>query len=281
MEPIDLAKGSDASWLGFALNVVMLSSQLPLMLRLARDPEPERYSFIPALGQWATTFCWSLYAFTVLPTPQVKAINLYGCCLAIIYAAFFVVYLPGVRRKAVVVLAYLSFASLASLYFGLLFGTGYSNAKTAVSTFTTLVNVSLWATPLTALRVALRELDTRRVSVPLSFAQLAAASTWTSAGFYLGDVTLVACSMVGVVLSVVQLAILGVIFWKRREGGHAAGGTAAESGGESGSGTVAESGKAGSGDGTAAQAGVVVVVVDAKVGGGESSSRALTPAEAA
>ena len=233
MEPIDLARGSDTSWLGFALNVIMLSSQLPLMLRLARDKKhPELFSYVPALGQWATTFTWSLYAFTVLPTAQVKAINLYGAAMAVIYAGFFVRYLPGARRKAAVVASYLAFAAVASLYFGLVFGTGYSNAKTAVSTFTTIVNVSLWATPLSALRVALRELDTHRVSIPLSFTQLAAASTWTSAGFYLGDVTLVACSLVGVILSIVQLGILGVIFWKRRgDGGVATGGGAPTGGG--------------------------------------------------
>lgn len=219
LAPIDPVKGDQASWLGFTVNLLMFLSQCPLMWRMARDPSPAsraKYSFVPSLGLGATTGCWLAYSINSLPTAPVVAINALGYAIALAYACVFLYARPTRRGKAVVAAAFGGLSAAIALVYGALYGSRFGHAQEVASAFTIVVNVTLWASPLQALWLAAKELDTKRVSVPLTLTQAVAASTWTAAGFLLGDVTLVITSMIGVVLTPVQLGAIGWIWWRRR-----------------------------------------------------------------
>ena len=197
----------------------MFSSQYPLMFKMWRDASPEsraKYSYVPALGQMFTTAMWTAYAVSCLPTTPIIAINSLGVAISLTYLLFFLVCRPTLRGKLEVLSAFSLVIGVTVLYYGLLFGTGYEKAQMAASIGTIIVNVSLWSSPLQALRIAARELDTKRISIPLTVTQAFAASTWTAAGFLLGDMTLIVTSIVGVALTPVQVGILVYIYWKRR-----------------------------------------------------------------
>lgn len=178
MEPINVAQGEAAAWVGFALNCCMFSAQLPLMARLLRDPSPasrSRYSFVPALGQLATCLFWEGYAICVLPKPSILAINAVGAGLALLYCGVFLLCRPTARERLVVAGAFAAVAAAAVLLYALAFGLGYSRAPLVASVVTCIVNVSLWASPLQALRASAVERSLARVSVPLTLCQAAAA----------------------------------------------------------------------------------------------------------
>ena len=76
---------------------------------------------------------------------------------------------------------------------------------------TTAVTVLLWSSPLVALRDAARELDVKRVPVPLTLVMLSTTLAWLIAGLLLGDMALIVCSAFGVFFSGLQLAVLAWI----------------------------------------------------------------------
>jgi len=178
MEPIDIHAGETVSWVGFAFNTLMFSAQLPLMRAMLRDKDAasrSRYSFWPALGQFATTCFWLGYAICVLPAPSIIAINSLGIGLALVYCGVFIACRPSAREKLVVAGAFAIVAASAVLLYALAFGLRYSNARLVASIVTIIVNVSLWATPLQALRLSALERSLQRVSVPLTLCQAGAA----------------------------------------------------------------------------------------------------------
>ncbi len=178
MEPISVPSGEAASWVGFSLNCAMFSAQLPLMRTMLADADPasrSQYSFVPALGQFATCAFWLGYALTVLPKPSIIAINSIGAGLAAVYCAVFVACRPTLRERLVVAGAFAAVAAGAVALYAPLFGLGYSRAPLVASVVTIVVNVSLWASPLQALRASARERSLARVSVPLTLCQAAAA----------------------------------------------------------------------------------------------------------
>ena len=59
-----------------------------------------------------------------------------------------------------------------------------------------------------ALRDAAKELDARRVPVPLTLVMLATTGMWLLVGVLLGDMALIVCSAFGVFFSSLQLAVL-------------------------------------------------------------------------
>lgn len=221
MEAIDPAAGVIASWVGFAANTLLFSAQFPLMATMLRDKDADsrsRYSFVPAAGQYATTAFWLAYAVVALPVDSILAINAIGSSLALIYAAIFFYCRPTAKEKLLVATVFGAITAATVLVYGLSFGLRYESAKIVVSVTTVIVNVSLWATPLQALRLSVQERSLKRVSVPLSFVQVVAAASWTSAGFFIGDVVLVTTSLCGVVLTPIQLAVIAWVWWSNRTG---------------------------------------------------------------
>lgn len=217
------AIGAGLSTVGVLLNVVMFLSQIPVIVKLVKEGSSELYSWAPPAGLLLTTGCWLGYALCALPTPQVIGINALGALLGFSYLVVYGVFAKTWTRKATIGGFAVGYPLLVVAFYGLLFGGAsygveVTGSKATAGFVTTALNTSLWASPLQALWGAARELDTSRVSVPLSFLQLAAASVWGAAGVVLRDETLQACSFIGVGLSAAQIGVLGWIWAQRRAG---------------------------------------------------------------
>ena len=205
--------GDKLQWLAFALNVSLHFTQVPLMRVMLRDADAAsraRYSSWPALFQAAACAQWIGYAIFVLPSPALVINNAIGLSVSLAYVLCFVLARPTLGGKALVVVLWLCVAGFAVLVYGALFiGASLDPARDvwAVS-ITTAVTVFLWSSPLVALRDAAKELDARRVPVPLTLVMLATTGMWLLVGVLLGDMALIVCSAFGVFFSGLQLAVL-------------------------------------------------------------------------
>jgi hypothetical protein len=211
--PLNHAAGDKLQWLAFALNVSLHFTQVPLMRVMLRDADAAsraRYSFWPALFQAAACAQWIGYAVFVLPSPALVVNNAIGLSVSLAYVLCFVKARPTLSGKALVVALWLCVAGFALLVYGALFlAASLDPARDvwAVS-ITTAVTVFLWSSPLVALRDAAKELDARRVPVPLTLVMLATTGMWLLVGVLLGDMALIVCSAFGVFFSSLQLAVL-------------------------------------------------------------------------
>jgi hypothetical protein len=210
--PVNAAAGAVLSWVSFACNVSLHFTQVPLMLAMLRDGDPasrSRYSHWPSVFQAAATAQWLGYANTVLPSLPLVINNAIGLAVSLAYVACFLVALPTAREKARVAAWWLAVVAFAVVVYAALFAPSPrpSSALWAVS-ITTIVTISLWASPLVALREAARELDVKRVPVPLTIVMLLTTTLWLVTGFLVGDMALVVCSFFGAALSALQLVVL-------------------------------------------------------------------------
>ena len=224
----DVAYGNQLSWLAFAFNVGLNLSQAPLMLQMVRDEAAfsdaaiaSKYKAAPALNQIMTGGMWIAYAVTVLPSnTALFANNAIGIAAAVLYVCAFLYARPGALAKARVAGAGLVAAGVPLLIYGALYGPAppYAARDAWASGLTTCITIAFWASPLVALRAALLDLDASRVPVPLTLLMLCTTAAWTAVGVYVGDITLIVCSAIGLALSALQLATLGFIVARQRAG---------------------------------------------------------------
>jgi hypothetical protein len=211
--PLNHAAGDKLQWLAFALNVSLHFTQVPLMRVMLGDADAAsraRYSFWPALFQAAACAQWVGYAVFVLPSVALVVNNVIGLSVSLAYVLCFVVARPTLGGKLLVAALWLGVAGFALLVYGALYlGAALSPTRDvwAVS-ITTAVTICLWSSPLVALRDAARELDARRVPVPLTLVMLATTGMWFIVGLLVGDMALIVCSAFGVFFSGLQLAVL-------------------------------------------------------------------------
>jgi hypothetical protein len=213
--------GNSLSWLAFAFNVGLNLSQLPLMRQMLLDDaafaDPAlaaKYKAAPAINQIITAGMWLSYAAAVLPSnTALFANNIIGLAAALLYVAAFLYARPGAREKARVALAALAALATPVLIYASLYAPGPPRAARDAwaSALTTLITAAFWASPLVALRAAVRDLDAARVPVPLTLLMLCTTATWLAVGVFIGDITLIVCSAIGVFFSALQLAALGFI----------------------------------------------------------------------
>ena len=225
LTPLNAPAGAALSWAATALNVSLHFTQVPLVLQMLRDPDASsraRFSSWPAVFQAAACAQWLLYAVFVLPSPALVANNAVGLAVSLAYVAAFVAARPAPRAKLAAAAQWAAAVALALATYGALFSLSAARPPPAEAAardawavaVTTAVTISLWASPLVALRAAARERDARRVPVPLTLVMLATTALWLVVGALVGDMALVVCSVFGVALSALQLAVL---LWIRRQ----------------------------------------------------------------
>lgn len=213
--PLDLDAGNKLSWLAFALNVSLHFAQLPLMRVMLADADAasrSRYSHWPSVFQAAACAQWLGYGVFVLPSLPLVVNNAIGLAVSLVYVACFLRARPTFAERLASGSLWLLVVGFAVLTYGVLYPTGPSRSSPARDVWavsvTTAVTVLLWSSPLVALREAARELDVRRVPVPLTLVMFSATLAWLIAGLLVGDMALIVCSAFGVFFSGLQIVVM-------------------------------------------------------------------------
>lgn len=215
---IDAPSGERLAWAAFACNLGLHFSQMPLMRTMLADADPNSlamYSALPSLLQASACSMWLAYAVCVLDSPALLANNIIGVIVSAVYAAVFVFKRPTARGKAVVGGAWcLAIAATLLIYGCLYYAPPLSPDREVVASVLTVgITLFLWVSPLVALRTAARELDDKRVPVPLTALMFATVLVWLAVGVLVGDASLVVSSVVGLAATLTQFAAL---CWIRR-----------------------------------------------------------------
>jgi hypothetical protein len=213
--PLDLNAGNNLSWFAFALNVSLHFTQLPLMRVMLADADAasrSRYSHLPAIFQAAACAQWLGYGVFVLPSLPLVVNNAIGLAVSLVYIACFLRARPTFAERLASGSLWVLVVGFALLTYGVLYPTGPSRSSPArdmwAVSVTTAVTVLLWSSPLVALREAARELDVRRVPVPLTLVMFSATLAWLIAGLLVGDMALIVCSAFGVFFSGLQIVVM-------------------------------------------------------------------------
>jgi len=232
--PLGLDAGTKLSWFAFALNVSLHFAQVPLMRVMLADADPasrEKYSHWPAVFQAAACAQWLAYGVFVLPSLPLVINNAIGLTVSLFYIACFVSARPTAAARLAGAALWIGVVGFAVLTYGVLYPSGPSRSSPvrdiwAVSV-TTAVTILLWSSPLVALREAARELDVRRVPVPLTLVMFSATLAWLIAGLLVGDMALIVCSAFGVFFSGLQIVVM---LWIRAQPPRPLGSTPAKAG---------------------------------------------------
>lgn len=204
------------SAIGVIVNFFVFAGEVPLMRRLVKEGSAAKYSFWPATSLLLATSLWSNYTIYVRPTVQLYMANFSGFAAALIYLTIFAIFSAGSQRLKILALTLVAGAS-GLVFFGVVFRmVPFTEAGHICGTTTVVINGFFYIAPLRQLYPAVKQLDTTRVPVTLSFMQFIGAVVWGVTGVLLNDLFIIVPNLFGAVLSGFQLGVLGYITWQVR-----------------------------------------------------------------
>ena len=199
------------SALAAAGNVVLFSSQLPLVWRLhSVDKDASNYDPLPSLTLLFAMSLWSGYAVWVLPTVQVFVANFSGVVLPLFYLSVFATYSKPLPRLRLVA-ATLAIETAAWLICWGIYTSGRADAVTMGGAITCAVNCTFFLSPLRKLHEAVTTRDLSRVPVLLSAVQFFQGLTWIIAAVLLRDDFILGINCAGFFFACLQLSVIAYI----------------------------------------------------------------------
>jgi hypothetical protein len=161
---------------------------------------------------------WAGYGVLVQERWDTTLVNSVGTAYAVVYALIFVRYTDtwAGRRRILLVVAGILGSAMA--VFVALFAGPVPYAAPILGWFSVVINMGVFLSPLRALRGAVRELDASRVPALFSVASAVSCVNWGCFGLLMGDLAVAAPNLIGLPLSLVQLAALLYIKRQRAAG---------------------------------------------------------------
>ena len=206
------------SGMGSLLSFFLFAGQIPLMRRLIKEKDSSKYSLVPSFGTMATCLMWAPYAHFFMHDSWLVFLNTLGIvpfCLG--YLTIMIWYHPSrpARIKSSGFILF-EFAFTAALY-SLVLNTPAlaDNARMIAGVTADVINISIFASPCSAIYRAYKELDPSRVPVLFTVVGLLCALNWGVFGLIVGDPFLTTPNAIGFCLSGAQLIVIAVIRRKR------------------------------------------------------------------
>jgi len=211
------------SMAGTATSIIQNTSGFPLLRRIREDGDAAAYSRAPTLIMTVTTLQIGLYGIFLYGYPdglQLVFGNVVGFCTWLITFSVMLHYTHGVRAKSVFAAQYALAVAWGVLLPVCVFSVPtlpQATKQVVVAVFMQAANISGFLSPVSSLRVALRERDLRKTPGMLSYVNVVNSSLWTSYGFALGDMWIAIPNVLGVVLAGAQVAVMVFIYFARKK----------------------------------------------------------------
>lgn len=188
----------------------LYASQIPLCWQMSREGygSSEKYSFMPTLATLLNCLLWASYGLLNGKGGSVLGVNSGGVLFCLLYAVCFLLYAPGVRGRVHLLSQLATAASILILVDLPLFVLRPARAVTILGCICVAVNIILFASPVLSIAHAVSARDVSRVPVMLTCANLVCGCLWTSLGVLSGDLFVSIPNLVGIFLTLAQLAVI-------------------------------------------------------------------------
>uniref|UniRef100_A0A368UMV9 Bidirectional sugar transporter SWEET n=1 Tax=Glycine max TaxID=3847 RepID=A0A368UMV9_SOYBN len=165
--------------LGNIASFVCFLAPLPTFYRVCKKKSTEGFQSIPYVAALFSAMLWIFYAYVKTGEMLLITINAFGCVIETIYLAVFITYCPKKARGRVKLLGWIC----------VVFAT------------------SVFAAPLSIIRVVIRTKSVEFLPFPLSLLLLISAIMWLLYGISLKDIYVTLPNVVGLTFGVIQIGL--------------------------------------------------------------------------
>ncbi|KAL5192207.1 Bidirectional sugar transporter SWEET12 [Glycine soja] len=194
--------------LGNIASFVCFLAPLPTFYRVCKKKSTEGFQSIPYVAALFSAMLWIFYAYVKTGEMLLITINAFGCVIETIYLAVFITYCPKKARmstlRMIVLLNFGGFCTIVLLTH--LLAEGEGRAK-LLGWICVVFATSVFAAPLSIIRVVIRTKSVEFLPFPLSLLLLISAIMWLLYGISLKDIYVTLPNVVGLTFGVIQIGL--------------------------------------------------------------------------
>ncbi|KAI4381778.1 hypothetical protein MLD38_007821 [Melastoma candidum] len=200
--------------LGNVISFVVFLAPAPTFYRVCKKKTTEGFQSIPYVVALFSAMLWLYYASLKTNTFLLVTINSVGCFIESIYIALYLVYVPKRARMVVLrLIVLLDFGGFCSI---VLLSQLFQKRSVQVQVLGWVcdaVAVSVFAAPLSVIRMVIRTKSVEFMPILLSVFLMLSAVTWLLYGISLKDIYIALPNVLGVIFAIAQI-ILYLIYRK-------------------------------------------------------------------
>ena len=191
---------------GTAIVILMMISQGPLYRStIIAKGSLATITVAPLVGMLFNMSAWSWYGFAI-NDPNVINVNVAGVCLVACFMMCQLWFNDNENRLRVGRTFALASTIALGIEAGLFFGLSGSTRASCLAYFSIGCNVFLFASPIVALRSALKAMDSSALPVLLIVMNNLCSICWAGYGFLVADYYILGPNVAGTILNLAQLA---------------------------------------------------------------------------
>ncbi|KAL5074969.1 hypothetical protein RYX36_013953 [Vicia faba] len=207
---------SQHSHLSFAFGVlgnissfVCFLAPLPTFYRVCKKKSTEGFQSIPYVAALFSAMLWLFYAYIKTGETLLITINAFGCVIETVYLAIYVTYCPKKIRmftlRMIVLMNFVGFGTIAVLTYVL--AKEEEGRIKILGWICVVFATSVFAAPLSIIRVVIRTKSVEFLPFPLSLLLLISAVMWLLYGLSLRDIYVTLPNVVGLTFGIVQITL--------------------------------------------------------------------------
>ncbi|TKY73685.1 Bidirectional sugar transporter SWEET15 [Spatholobus suberectus] len=194
--------------LGNIASFVCFLAPLPTFYRVCKKKSTEGFQSIPYVAALFSAMLWIFYAYVKTGETLLITINGFGCVIETIYLAIFITYCPKKARmstlRMIVLLNFGGFCTIVLLTHLLAKGDGRVKL---LGWICVVFATSVFAAPLSIMRVVIRTKSVEFLPFPLSLLLLISAIMWLLYGISLKDIYVTLPNIVGLTFGIIQIGL--------------------------------------------------------------------------
>nr|WGU30679.1 bidirectional sugar transporter SWEET9 [Allium sativum]WGU30680.1 bidirectional sugar transporter SWEET9 [Allium sativum] len=198
--------------LGNVISFMVMIAPIPTFYRIYKKKSTEGFQSLPYVASLFSAMLWIYYAFIKTNEYLLITINAFGCIIQTVYIVMYLTYAP---RKAKVhtakIFLLLNVGLFSLIVLSTLLLTKGANRQKLLGWICVGFAVSVFAAPLSIIRLVIRTKSVEFMPFGLSFFLTLSAVVWFSYGFLIKDIYVAIPNILGFTFGVLQM-ILYIVY---------------------------------------------------------------------
>lgn len=200
--------------LGNIISFIVFLAPVPTFMRICKKKSTEGFQSVPYVVALFSAMLWLYYASFNPNETLLITINSVGCLIETLYIAIFIVFAPKqIRVSTLRFVLLLNFGGFCLILLVTHFLVHGSDRVKVIGWICVAFSVSVFAAPLTIMRLVIRTKSVEFMPFSLSFFLTLSAITWLLYGVFLKDIYVALPNVLGFIFGVAQM-ILYLIYKK-------------------------------------------------------------------
>ncbi|XP_023000940.1 bidirectional sugar transporter SWEET12-like [Cucurbita maxima] len=205
--------------LGNVISFIVFLAPLPTFIRICKKKSTEGFQSVPYVVALFSAMLWLYYASSKPDETLLITINSVGCVIEIVYIAIFVAFAPKkIRISTLRFVLLLNFGGFCIILLVTHFLVHGSNRVKVLGWICVAFSISVFAAPLSIIRLVIRTKSVEFMPFSLSFFLTLSAITWLLYGIFLKDIYIALPNVPGFIFGIAQM-ILYIIYNKHEIAG--------------------------------------------------------------